>query len=37
MYARDAWKNSLISSNLSNDTFRYLSYAANYLIFDFDF
>lgn len=30
VYMYNAWKNSLISLNLSNETFRYLSYA--YLI-----
>lgn len=41
MCARNAGKNSLISSYLSNETFRYLSLSlslsSNYSIFDFDF
>lgn len=38
MCARNAGKNSLISSYLSNETFRYLSlFLSNYSTFDFDF
>lgn len=38
MCARNAGKNSLISSYLSNETFRYLSLSlSNYSTFDFDF